>query len=130
MTTFTQATPSSPLQHALNKCQPMPLQSNFPQVSGADSTLVMSSHNRFNKSLFTRNIKVEVSLSADSVGRTIASPNYRNPGPEVVSEWLNYTRHQMDLSRVSPYRRQVAGHGPHSHNDPVGTRKFSNLEMQ
>ena len=124
MTTFTQATPSSPVQHAPASAT----SKQFSPSSGADSTLDMSSHNRFNKPLLTRNIKDEISQSADSVGRTIASPNYRNPGPVVVSKWLNYTRYQMDISRVSPYRRKVAGHGPHSHNDPVG--KFSKLEMQ
>ena len=129
MTTSIQAILPSP--HALTECQQVvPSQSTFSLPSAADLTIAASTsfHFSFEKSNFTD----EESQSTDSVAGPVALSSSCKPdfgSLEGVSESLSYTCNQMDPSRVSPYRRQVAGHHHNSRIDPVCKLLWDTMEL-
>ena len=106
---------SSPSHQTIKKCKTVSLESNFFQYPEEAPTLVMSSLFRIKP----QSLSAEISQPLDPVAKANSGPTCHNP--EFGSpEWISYTCHQMDISSVTPYRRQVAGHGPHSRNDPIG----------
>lgn len=121
MTSPTQVSASSstnPPSHVLTNCPPAPLERNISEHSVTES-IVGSSTSVISSQFPHANSTTE---SSSPTGEPNARRRGRNPdlgSPESLSDLLLFTCHQIDPTRIVPYRHQVAGHGSRTRNDSV-----------